>query len=681
MSALTQFLYRAPKSVGLINGSPTYDAIPNLPEITDDVRVALYSPNGQYFAFTQPSYTTIINPNDGSIVDKIENLKECLDLHFSPNGSFLSIWEKPVKLEPSGNYFENVKIYDIENKRFIGQYTAKDQSRWKPDFTADEKVFAKLYKNEIRFFQITDGSLNFNKPWSTLQIDGVASFKLSPGQKHTIATFVPEKNAKPATVSVWNIGSTSGPISTKSFFKAERCILKWNALGTSLLALASTDVDASNKSYYGETTLYLLGIAGSFDSRINLSKDGPIHDITWSPSSREFGVVYGYMPASTAFFDARGNSIYSLPPAPKNTILFSPHGRYILVAGFGNLQGSVDIYDRLQKWSKIASFEAPNTSVCKWSPDGRYILTATTSPRLRVDNGVKIWYASGKLIFNKDFKEVFSFDWRPRPLDMFPPIRALDENPMPHQSGIDYILTHPKSSSSGIDPSAKPKGAYRPPHARNGNSSAPQQSLYQKEVSSSFSIMSVKDSDSGGGISSASSSNNNNNSNNSSSFRSAQRQRSVPGAAAPVEKESRSAMKNRKKREAKKNESTNKVNGNSNGNNTNGNNTNGNGNKNHNDVNNSNNASNTSTTTTTSTSTTNANTNANTSQDNLVIGGGHQSLEEKKIRGLLKKLRAIEQLKMKQANNETLEDTQLSKIQTEEKIRNELHSLGWNESE
>ena len=78
--------------------------------------------------------------------------------------------------------------------------------------------------------------------------------------------------------------------------------LKWNQEGTSLIVLAQTEVDKSNKSYYGETNMYILSANGGFDSRIVLDKEGPIHDVTWSPNSKEFGVVYGYMPAKTTIF-------------------------------------------------------------------------------------------------------------------------------------------------------------------------------------------------------------------------------------------------------------------------------------------------------------------------------------------------------------------------------------------
>ena len=39
-----------------------------------------------------------------------------------------------------------------------------------------------------------------------------------------------------------------------------------------MLVLAQTEVDRTGKSYYGETTLYLLGSSGGFDSRVELGE-------------------------------------------------------------------------------------------------------------------------------------------------------------------------------------------------------------------------------------------------------------------------------------------------------------------------------------------------------------------------------------------------------------------------
>ncbi|KAJ9487915.1 hypothetical protein VN97_g5401, partial [Penicillium thymicola] len=53
------------------------------------------------------------------------------------------------------------------------------------------------------------------------------------------------------------------------------------------------------------------------------------------------------------------------------------------------------------------------------------------------------------------------------------------------------------------------------------------------------------------------------------------------------------------------------------------------------------------------------------------------SAQDKKIRGLLKKIRAIDELKMRLAGGEKLEDTQMKKIQTEDAVRKELQAVGY----
>lgn len=249
------------------------------------------------------------------------------------------------------------------------------------------------------------------------------------------------------------------PISQKTFFKGDKVQLKWNGLGTSLIVLAQTEVDKSNKSYYGETTMYLLSANGSVDARVTLDKEGPIHDVAWSPNSKEFGVIYGYMPAKTTIFNARAVTLHSFPIGPRNTIIFSPTGRFALVAGFGNLAGQIDVYDLEKDYRKICTIESGNPSVCTWSPDSRYIMTATTSPRLRVDNGIKLWHVGGGIMYNEDMVELYNVMWRPVAPESLPagddPLRPV---PIPHPSALAYLGT--------VKTPSKPVGAYRPPGAR-----------------------------------------------------------------------------------------------------------------------------------------------------------------------------------------------------------------------
>lgn len=253
----------------------------------------------------------------------------------------------------------------------------------------------------------------------------------------------------------------NSPVSQKTFFKGDKVQLKWNKQGSSLLVLAQTDVDRSGKSYYGETTLYLMSTSGAFDARVTLDKEGPIHDVSWSPNSREFGVVYGFMPAKATIFNHRAIPQHSFPLGPRNTITFSPNARFVLVAGFGNLAGQIDVYDMQKDYRKICTIEGGNPSVCEWSPDSRYIMTATTSPRLRVDNGIRLWHVGGTVMYNEDMVELYNVVWRPLAPEAVVGGDPLSPIPTPHSSASAYLGT--------VKTPSKPVGAYRPPGARGGS--------------------------------------------------------------------------------------------------------------------------------------------------------------------------------------------------------------------
>ncbi|CAG8635929.1 8440_t:CDS:2, partial [Acaulospora morrowiae] len=123
--------------------------------------------------------------------------------------------------------------------------------------------------------------------------------------------------------------------------------------------------------------------------------------------------------------------------------------------GFGNLAGTMDVWDR-KTLEKTATIEAQNSSESFWSPDGRYIMTATLSPRLRVDNGYKIWHYTGVLVHTTNIQELLQVQWRPANADLYPMRTTLSPPPK-----ISNDLT-----ASDVKPLPKKVGAYRPPHAR-----------------------------------------------------------------------------------------------------------------------------------------------------------------------------------------------------------------------
>lgn len=165
------------------------------------------------------------------------------------------------------------------------------------------------------------------------------------------------------------------------------------------------------------------------------------------------------MPAKAMLFDQRARSLHDFGTAFTNFIAFNPQGRLITLAGFGNLAGKADIYDR-RTLTRVTSIDAANSSHCEWSPDGRFLLTATLSPRLRVDNGIKIWHCTGPLLHVHNIDELYQASWRPIPVDAAPPFPpAIPTCPAPASS----VALHTASAKPAPMRAA---GAYRPPGAR-----------------------------------------------------------------------------------------------------------------------------------------------------------------------------------------------------------------------
>lgn len=677
----------------------------NRPE--GNLRCCCYSPDSKYFAWATPEQVSVIDASVGNVITTLPT-PNVYELGFSPLGTYLITWQRPSKDE-DGNAAKNLRVWktlsdeaeDDGSRAVIGEYVQKNQSGWNLQYTSDEKYCARVVTNEVQFFQSSD----LRNPWNKLRVEGVTDMALAPGKNHSVAVFVPERKGMPAAVKVFQVPQFSQPVSQKTFFKGDKVQLKWNDLGTSLIVLAQTEVDKTNKSYYGETNMYILSANGTFDSRIQLDKEGPIHDVSWSPNSKEFGVTYGYMPAKTTIFNQRAVAQHSFDLGPRNTILFSPHGRFVIVAGFGNLAGDMDIYDLEKNFAKVCHVKTSNSTYCAWSPDGQHILTATTSPRLRVDNGVRIYHVSGGLMYNEDMAELYHVVWRPQPTSMYPLTDPLTNVPAPHPSALAYLSTQKTPS--------KPAGAYRPPGAR--GTATPLHFKREDEGGAAYANTGISSTNVGfaNGFGKP-------------------RRREVPGAeaaetlppgAAPGGgvsltgaqdgdgELSKAALKNKKKREAKKaREAADKAAGlGADGANA----PNGAGRSperrqrsrsksgyeqqgrsasQHRNFGNSPNRQ----------ARQDGNQRQNPAQQRqqapaqaqapppiqtesqgpppdltVTSPGDGGNPQDKKIRGLLKKMRAIDELKMRQAGGEKLEDTQVKKISTEKQIKKELDALGY----
>ena len=217
----------------------------------------------------------VVDASVGHIVTTLP-AHNVFELGFSPLGTYIITWQRPSKDE-DGNATKNLKIWrTIDDsagaggeRATVGQYVQKNQTGWNLQYTADEKYCARCVTNEVQFYESHD----LGTVWKKLRAEGVTDFATtSSGKNFSVAVFIPERKGQPAAVKVFNVPSFDLPVSQKTFFKGDKVQLKWNQDGTSLIVLAQTEVDKTNKSYYGETNMYILSANGGFDSRIELGK-------------------------------------------------------------------------------------------------------------------------------------------------------------------------------------------------------------------------------------------------------------------------------------------------------------------------------------------------------------------------------------------------------------------------
>ncbi|KAF9354242.1 hypothetical protein BGX34_011130 [Mortierella sp. NVP85] len=623
----TQFALRSAAGVGLSEGAPEFGAPAGFEKQAGNIRVLQYSKNGLYLAWATPESVKVIDAKSLETVQELM-IKDVIEIDFSPKGTFLSTWQRQMKTEDGSH--KNMGIYEVQTGELLTSFSQKSQNNWNVQWTDDEAYCARMVSNEVHFWE----PKNLTKtPFTKLRQEGMSQFSLSPGKSGTVAVFFGERKGAPAVVRIYSITNFAAPLASKSFFKADRVQMIWNQLGTNVLVWTTTDHDKTGKSYYGETNLYYLAVAGNFDCRVPI--DGLIHDVAWAPASKDFVVIHGQMPnPKTTLFDHRANSVHEFGRDARNTIRWNPQGRILVLAGFGNLAGNMDFWD-CKSLQKIASVSARDTTACEWSPDGRHILTATLSPRLRVDNGYKIWHYTGTLVHTEEINELYQVNWRPDVPESYPIRSSLSPAPKP--------TANTSAAAAAAKPVPARVGAYRPPQARG----TPAPSLFADANASTSS--------------------------------------STAGSATTASNDAaltKAALKNKKKREnAKKNKDTNE-NGapastptagtpgsgsnsparsstprpNSNSNTSN--------NTNNNNNNNNSNSSKKA---------------QNGAQQQAGASSGSSSSQmtetEKKIRNVTKKLKQIHELKEKQAAGEPLELTQVQKITAEAALLKELEAL------
>lgn len=446
-------------------------------------------------------------------------------LLFSPDGALLVTWAKKTGDDA------NMLIFHVATGE---KRAAFHQRTWATDvfaWSSDCKVAAKVFADSIQIF---DGAFpvvpggGAPVPLHKIPMEGVKSMWLSPGAApYTLVGFTPRTKSKPGAVCLWAYPKTGAPLAAKSL-QADDARAVFAPDGSAVLVEMSTSSSAD--SYYGDSRLFIFDRSGKLAAPVPGLKDGPTHDFCWSPKSDCFVTVTGRSPPLAQLHDGRtGAARFSFGTSAWNTARFAPHGRFLMLGGFGNMPGDIALWDVNKRKPLAPTFNAPCTVNVEWSPDSRYLLTTTTRPRLNVDNGYKLWSHRGVLLARKPFDMLFHALWRPAPASAFEDRAASPEPPADRVAaaaaavGAAVSLTATASSGAGgagaspllsplspLKPAAAgaggsvPKGAYVPPHLRGKSGSAAVNVVSEMMKSDHKSAGVVKPGGSGAGANSAS---------------------------------------------------------------------------------------------------------------------------------------------------------------------------------
>ncbi|CAG0889265.1 unnamed protein product [Darwinula stevensoni] len=480
------------------HGAPAYDEQALLNE---EARIIHFSHDGKHLAYATNDKLKVIETQQLKQVFEADCIR-IIGLAFSPNGTYLSCLEQYFSPKDGGQPKKNLSLWNIsKHGERMTDFVQKKQTNWQLQWAKDESTYSRIVTNEVHFYSSSDFKLISAK----IRLEKVETFALSPGPSpFHVACYVPGSRGQPSLVRLFRSPVSepdAPPVASKSFFKADRVEMKWSQTGTGLLVLTITDVDKTGSSYYGEQGLHYVDIKGH-SAVVQTSKKGPIHAAEWSPNSREFCAVYGTMPAKATLFNSKCESVLEFGTGSWNQCYFNSFGNILLLAGFGNLRGTVDVWGLDgTKFKQAGRLQAPDSTLLHWAPDGEHFLTATTAPRLRTANGFKVWHYSGTLkkdCLYPEGQELWDVAWKPWP---------------PGHEGPKNISFQNASAANAASMAPQP---YRPPGARN----RPLQP---------FSLHDDED-----------------------DVKKPSTTSSIPGAPVGLSEVSKSALKNKKKKEAKK---------------------------------------------------------------------------------------------------------------------------------
>lgn len=224
-----------------------------------------------------------------------------------------------------------------------------------------------------------------------------------------------EQNKPISRVQVFH--AFTGDLLAKRDFKGvQEANVKGSPDGQFGLIMVSKYVDRTNESYYGRDGLFSFVATpvsepseqGIIQYKCSIQKMetylGNIHDWQLVPKMELAVVTSGKMPSRTVIYNFKGNPVYLLEHAFRNTIRVAPNHTVMALAGFGQLSGDIKLFS-LKNHNLIGMGHSSYASWLKWSSDGVKFITATVLAKLNENHQFSIFDYKGTLLKKMKVKE------------------------------------------------------------------------------------------------------------------------------------------------------------------------------------------------------------------------------------------------------------------------------------
>ena len=291
-------------------------------------------------------------------------------VEFSPQCTYFVTWSRPTKQQDGTN--GNLKVWRTESGVCVATFSHRTQKRGVIQWNNDESVCIKLGTNELAMYAMNVESGKLERS-GKCPVKGLSQFSVSPvAASPFVAVFTPETSGKPAKLSMLRycvpLSDAEGtePFCdvgvSRSLFSASQCSIFWNPRDCSSILVQThrservrvcvsqlmcrcnyvcvSDVDSSGGSYYGASGLFLVSVDGVVSRPVPQSKDGHVYSVQWAPDGSSFITAAGRMPCHVTLFSPQGEPVYEFGALYRDTICWAPHGRFLCLAGFGNLGGA-----------------------------------------------------------------------------------------------------------------------------------------------------------------------------------------------------------------------------------------------------------------------------------------------------------------------------------------------------